>query len=366
VTTIRGGRLVEGEEVTVSIVEGRITTGAEDTIFDADGLFVAPGLIDIQINGGFGHDFTQDPTTIWDVGRRLPELGVTSFVPTVVTSPPDVTDLALDVVANRRPDDYRGADVLGLHFEGPWIAPEMHGAHNPAHIAEPDPAIASGWAESGVVRIVTLAPERPGASQVARILDKAGVSVSVGHTAADYATARAAHDNGARLATHLFNQMTPLGHREPGAVGAALLAAEHCLIIVDGLHISDPTLEIAWRILGDRRTILVTDAMAALGLGPGTYPLGDGPITVGDNGPRTGDGRLAGSVVTLPQAIANLARTTSATVAQAVRCATLNPANALRLTDRGDLRIGHRGDVVILDDELEVVATFVAGDRVLG
>jgi N-acetylglucosamine-6-phosphate deacetylase len=137
-------------------------------------------------------------------------------------------------------------------------------------------------------------------------------------------------------------------------------------LIVDGLHISDPSLEIAWRVLGDRRAILVTDAMAALGLGPGVYPLGDGPITVGDDGPRTSDGRLAGSVVTLPEAMANLARTTSATLPQAVRCATLNPANALRLGDRGDLRPGNRGDVVILDDDLEVVATFVAGDRLYG
>jgi len=366
VITIRGGHLVDGEEAVISIANGRITPDAQDNVFEAGGLIVAPGLIDIQINGGFGHDFTQDPAAIWEVGRRLPELGVTSFVPTVVTSPPDVTDLALDVVANRRPDEYRGAEVLGLHFEGPWIASEMHGAHNPAHISDPDPKTASRWAESGVVRIVTLAPELPGASLVTQILTEAGVSVSIGHTAADYATARGAFDEGASLATHLFNQMTPLGHREPGVVGAALLAAGHCLLIVDGLHISDPSLEIAWRVLGDRRAILVTDAMAALGLGPGVYPLGDGPITVGDDGPRTSDGRLAGSVVTLPEAMANLARTTSATLPQAVRCATLNPANALRLGDRGDLRPGNRGDVVILDDDLEVVATFVAGDRLYG
>jgi N-acetylglucosamine-6-phosphate deacetylase len=366
VTTIRGGRLVDGEEVTISIVDGQISDAADDDIFDADGLIVAPGLIDIQINGGFGHDFTQDPSTIWEVGRRLPELGITSFVPTVVTSPPDVTDLALDVVANRKPDDYRGADVLGLHFEGPWIAPVMHGAHNPDHITDPDPETASRWAESGLVRIVTLAPERPGASHVIQILTEGGVRVSVGHSAADYLTTQAAYHNGASLATHLFNQMTPLGHREPGVVGAALLTAGHCLLIVDGLHISEPSLEIAWRILGDRRTILVTDAMAALGLGPGVFPLGDGPITVGVDGPRTIDGRLAGSVVTLPEAIGNLAQATTASVSQALRCATANPAEALGLGDRGDLRPGSRGDVVILDDEFRVMATFVAGDRLRG
>lgn len=366
-TTIRGGHLITGDDVVVAMSDGLITDGTGDgTDLNAGGLIVSPGLIDIQINGGFGHDFTQDPTTIWEVGRRLPELGVTSFVPTIVTSPTTVTDLALDVVANRRPADYQGADVLGLHFEGPWISPEMHGAHNEAHIVDPDPEVAAAWAKSGLVRIVTLAPERPRAGEVIEILTRAGVVVSVGHTAADFATASTAYETGATLATHLFNQMTPLGHREPGVVGAALLSAPHCLLIVDGLHIADPSLEIAWRVLGESRLILVTDAMAALGLGPGVYPLGDGPITVGDDGPRTSDGRLAGSVVTLPEAIANLAMSTSAIRPQAIRCATANPAEALGLYDRGGIFPGARGDVVILDEDLEVIATFVAGDRVFG
>lgn len=365
-TTIKG-RTITGEDIVVSMSQGLITDGGEGSEFDVSDLTVAPGLIDIQINGGFGHDFTQDPTTIWEVGRRLPELGVTSFVPTVVTSPTEVTDLAMDVVANRRPSDYRGAEVLGLHFEGPWIAPEMHGAHNETHITDPDPEMAVRWAaQSGLVRMVTLAPERTGAREVIEMLTRAGVVVSVGHTNADYETASAGFDAGATLATHLFNQMTPLGHREPGTVGAALLSARHCLLIVDGLHLAVASLEIAWRVLGEDRTILVTDAMAALGLGPGVYPLGDGPITVGEDGPRTSDGRLAGSVVTLPQAIGNLARSTSATRQQALLCATVNPARALGLDDRGHLGTGARGDVVILDDDLGVVTTFVGGERLFG
>lgn len=366
-TIIRGGKTITGDNVVIAMSDGSITAEPErGRDFDASGLIVAPGLIDIQINGGFGLDFTQDPTTIWEVGRRLPELGVTSFVPTVVTSPDDVTDLALDVVANRKPVDYRGAAVLGLHFEGPWIAPEMHGAHNESHITDPDPVIASKWVESGLVRIVTMAPERKGAREVIEMLTRAGVVVSIGHTDADHATARAGFEAGATLATHLFNQMSPLGHREPGTVGAALLEAGHCLLIVDGLHIADASLEIAWRLLGESRVVLVTDAMAALGLGHGVYPLGDGPITVGDTGPRTSDGRLAGSVVTLPEAIVNLANATSADLAQALRCATANPADALGLHDRGLLDPGFRGDVVVLDEHMGVVATFVGGELVYG
>lgn len=341
-------------------------TSSDDHTIDADGLIVAPGLIDIQINGGFGHDFTQDPTTIWEVGERLPQLGVTAFVPTVVTSPSRTTDLALDVVANRRPPGYRGAHVLGLHFEGPWISPEMRGAHNADHITGPDPDVAAAWAGSGSVRIVTVAPERQGATRVIDLLTEQGVHVSLGHTNADFETATKAFERGATLSTHLFNQMTPFNHREPGVVGAALLHAGHCLVIVDGLHIAPGALEVAWRVLGPDRVILVTDAMAALGLGHGTYVLGDGPVTVGDDGPRTADGRLAGSVVTLAGAIRNLAGSTTATIGEAIRCATANPAAALGLGDRGTLRPGARPDFALLDEDLGVVATFIDGERVHG
>jgi N-acetylglucosamine-6-phosphate deacetylase len=208
VTHIRGGLLATGDRLRpgdLHISDGLIVEeGGGGGEVEADGLKVAPGLIDIQINGGSGQT-TQDPTTIWEVGGRLPALGVTSFVPTVVTSPGHVSDLALDVVANRRPDRYRGADVIGLHFEGPWISPSMYGAHNPAHIVDPDPDVATRWANSGLVRIVTLAPERPGADRVAKILSDAGVVVSLGHTEADFDTARGAWPD-CLLVTHLFSK----------------------------------------------------------------------------------------------------------------------------------------------------------------
>lgn len=360
--TIRNGRLPDGATTDIHIAEGMIIDQPTDEVaIDAAGLFVSPGLIDIQINGGFGHDFTQDPTTIWRVGERLPELGVTAFVPTVVTSPDSVTDMAIEVVASHRPAGYTGAEVLGLHFEGPWIAPEMHGAHNPAHIADPDMDVARRWVHSGVVRIVTLAPERPRAKDVGEFLASNGVVVSIGHTNADHAIAADALSTYASLATHLFNQMTPLGHREPGVVGAVLASPHPAILIVDGLHISGTSLDLAWRILGPERTVLVTDAMAALGLGPGTYPLGDGPITVGDDGPRTSDGRLAGSVVSLPEAVSNFASTTGASLDQAFAAATTVPAAILGLRDRGRLDPGTRADITLLHDDMSVSRTLVGG-----
>lgn len=363
--TIRNGRVPTGGNTNIHFADGLIVAEpVDDDVIDADGLTVSPGMIDIQINGGFGYDFTQDPTTIWRVGERLPELGVTAFVPTVVTSPDSVTDLAIEVVQSRRPEAYAGAEVLGLHFEGPWIAPEMHGAHNPTHIVDPDLDVAARWVDSGVVRIVTLAPERPGATEVGTFLASSGVVVSIGHSNAPFATAADALSTYASLATHLFNQMTPLGHREPGVVGAVLASSHPAILIVDGLHISETTLDLAWRILGPDRTVLVTDAMAALGLGPGTYPLGDGPITVGDDGPRTTDGRLAGSVVTLPEAVSNLVRATGATLDQGLSGVTSVPAAILELDDRGDLAVGARADITLLDDGLNVAHTLIGGRTV--
>lgn len=362
--TVRNGRLLGAGTADLHFSGERIVAEpADDEVIDAQEMIVAPGFIDIQINGGFGHDFTQDPTTIWAVGQRLPELGVTSFVPTVVTSPLEVYDLALDVVQNRKPPGYSGADVVGLHFEGPWISPAMHGAHNAGHIVDPSPETARRWAESGNVSIVTLAPERDRAADVGDILASNGIVVSVGHTAADYGTASSAFGSYATLTTHLFNQMTPMSHREPGVVGAALLSNKPCILIVDGLHISEPIVEMAWRLLGEERFVLVTDAMAALGLGHGTYPLGDGPITVGDDGPRTADGRLAGSVVTLPEAVANFHRATSASVSQSLLGATANPARVLGLDDRGTLEVGNRADLVVFDEHLRVSFTLVGGQR---
>jgi N-acetylglucosamine-6-phosphate deacetylase len=208
---------------------------------------------------------------------------------------------------------------------------------------------------------VTLAPERPGAFKVAQILSAAGVVVSLGHSNASYEVAKEMLSTTASLGTHLFNQMSPFTHREPGVVGALLLSNRPAIMIVDGLHIAEGALQLAWRILGPQRTILVTDAMAALGLGPGTYPLGDGPVTVGADGPRTVDGRLAGSIVTLPEAVTNLSTATGATIAESLLGATANPARVLALTDRGHLRTGGRGDVVVLDKDLKPVKTLVGG-----
>ncbi|HLF42207.1 MAG TPA: N-acetylglucosamine-6-phosphate deacetylase [Acidimicrobiia bacterium] len=364
--TLRGGKALTPDglvQTDVTATEGRLVLGAVDgsRIIDVTGSTIIPGLIDIQTNGGCGHDFTSDPESIWEVGRRLPETGVTSFVPTIVSGPFEVTDRAIEVLKAGPPPGYVGADVLGAHIEGPWISAEWRGAHNADYLRLPDAAQAGHWAESGVVRMVTIAPELEGAEETAAKLDAAGVVVAAGHTGAGYDMAIAALQGPWSAVTHLFNQMSQFRHRDPGMVGAALTSTRPCGLIVDGLHSHPGALRLAWQLLGPDRLILVTDSMQATGLGPGTYLLGDQEVTVGDDGPRTGQGKLAGSTLTMERAVANLTAWTDASFAQAVRCATLTPATLLSVTDRGVIRTGRRADVTVLDHDLNVVITIVSG-----
>ncbi len=365
-TALTGAGVLTAE----GLVETDLTAGTNglalgvaehETPLDLTGMTVIPGLIDLQINGAFGHDFTLEPESIWEVGARLPESGVTSFLPTIVTSPYEVADRVIEVLRAGPPTGYLGADVLGLHIEGPWISPDWHGAHDPSLLRPPDPDRAASWAASGVVRMVTIAPELKGASEAASVLAKAGVVVSAGHTGADYETAREALSRDLASVTHLFNQMTPFHHREPGMVGAALESERQCGLIADGVHSHPGAIRLAWKALGGARLTLVTDAMAAMGLGPGSYLLGGRSTTVDESGPRTAEGRLAGSVLTMLQAVANLSNWAEVSFFEALPSATSTPAALLGLGDRGRIETGRRADVTVLDQEHKVALTLVDG-----
>jgi N-acetylglucosamine-6-phosphate deacetylase len=286
--------------------------------------------LDLQVNGGWGHDFTADPASIWEVGRHLVATGVGAFLPTIVSAPYEVSDRAIDVLQSGPPDGYAGADPIGLHIEGPWISPDWKGAHNPDHLRLPDPGVARHWADSGTVRMVTLAPELDGAVEVAGILAGSGVVVSAGHSGADYETAASALAGAWSAVTHLFNQMSPFHHRSPGLVGAALLSDRPCGVIVDGIHADPAAVRLAWDHLGPDRFVLITDGMQATGLGEGIYILGDREVFVGAEGPRIGRAILAGSTLTMDVAVSNLQEWTSATLLEATACASENPARLLR------------------------------------
>lgn len=320
-----------------------------------------PGLIDLQINGAFGHDFTANPDTIWEVAAHLPRYGVTAFLPTIITSPPEVVAEAQAMVT-AVPAGTQGARPLGLHIEGPFLNPARRGAHNPEYLRKPDPTLIAAWTIERGVRLVTLAPELPGALEIVHTLRERGIAVSAGHTTASFDEAQAGVKAGLSYATHLFNAMPPLDHREPGMVGAALSHPSITTgLIVDGIHVHPAMVALAYRSKGAARFSLVTDAMAALGMPPGRYVLGDFEVMVDETSARLADGRLAGSILSLDQAVRNLMAFTGCSLTEALATATTTPARLLNLSDRGRLAPGCRADLVVLDADTQVRQTLIDG-----
>ncbi|MGC8781163.1 MAG: N-acetylglucosamine-6-phosphate deacetylase, partial [Anaerolineae bacterium] len=297
-----GAVLVERDRIAWvgAAAEAAIPRGAER--IEAAGLILAPGFIDLQVNGAFGDDFTADPTAIWRVAERLPRYGVTGFLPTIITSPLERIAQAQRTLLAGRPAGFLGAEPLGLHIEGPFLNPHKKGAHNPAYLRPPDPGLVADWAPATGIRLVTLAPELPGGLEVIRRLAGQGVIVSAGHSLATYAQAEEAFAAGLRYGTHLFNAMPPLLHREPGLAGALLAAPDAVVgLIADGIHVHRGLIRVIWAAKGRTGLNLVSDAMAALGMAPGRYRLNDLEVLVSEKDARLADGTLAGSVLSLDQ-----------------------------------------------------------------
>ena len=306
-----------------------------------------PGFIELQVNGVGDADFTADPPSIPRAAAALPRHGVTSFLPTVVTSPRGTVEGALAALTR----SVDGATPLGLHVEGPFISPHRLGAHDPALRRDPDLGEIRDWLAGGA-RMITLAPELPGGLQAIEMIAGAGKVAAIGHTDADAAMTNRAITAGARYATHLFNAMPPLDHRAPGPV-AALLADERVTVglIADGVHVDPLVLELVARVAAGRVS-LVTDAVAT--------GLGGRPLTHGPDGARLPDGTLAGGTAGLDHVVRTFAAIAGREAA--VAAVTEAPASLLGLDDgRGKLRVGGRADIVLLTADLEVAATIVGG-----
>jgi N-acetylglucosamine-6-phosphate deacetylase len=351
---VRGGRIAR-----VGPARGQVDMATIDA--GGGGLLVAPGLIDLQINGGFGRDFTSDPSSIWDVGARLPRHGVTAFLPTIVSAPAAAVGRALKVLASGPPAGYVGAQPLGIHCEGPMLARQRRGVHNARHLRPPSMAVIEGWSRSAGVRLVTLAPELPGASRVITALARRGVVVSAGHSDATFEQARAAFTSGVTAGTHLFNAMSGFDHREPGLAGALLSDGPTVGLIADGVHVHPAAVALAWHLKGLRGVALVTDAVASMGARTGRRRLGGTSITMQAGAPRTASGVLAGSVLTLDAAVRNVVAFTGCDPGEALAAASATPAALLGEPRRGRIEAGAGADLMLLDDRLGVVATIVAG-----
>ncbi len=358
----------------VGIEDGRIVTIGQGSPTDLPTLtlprgVLAPGFVDMQLNGAYGHDLATADLSGWhEVTTRLPETGVTSFVPTIITAPMD--DLVASIARYRRlrpeVDAAGGARTLGLHCEGPFLAVGRHGAHDERLLNDPTPERVGALLDAGAGDLiyVTLAPEREGALAATRRFVAAGVGVAVGHSDARDDEVRAAADAGARLVTHLYNAQRPLHHRDPGVVGAALADPRlTCGLIADLHHVAPTAMRVAFAAAAGR-IALVTDAIAALGMPAGTYDLGGRTTTVQESAPPVrDDGTLAGSVLRLDQAVANTV-TSGVDAAVALTAATRVPADAMGRPDLGRLTPGGTADLVWLDEDWRAVATWVAGHLV--
>jgi len=324
---------------------------------------LAPGFIDLQINGAAGCDFLQPTET--DIAAAydyLARTGTVAYCPTLISAPLDRLRAALAFFAGHA--RWSGAPrVLGVHLEGPFLARARAGAHRPAHLRPPSIEWIGRLLDEfqGLIRVVTLAPEMDGALEVIDHLVARGVLVAVGHTEATYEQAMAAFKHGARLATHLFNAMRPYHHREPGVVGAALDHPEvACSLIADLVHVHPAVLRQVAAVKTARQTVLVTDALAAAGVRVGSATLGDQTVTVADGAPRLSDGTLAGSLLSMDRALRNMAGV-GIPPADALHMATTTPARLLGIEDAG-LAPGGRADLVVLDRALRVVCTIVSGE----
>jgi N-acetylglucosamine-6-phosphate deacetylase len=352
------GVLVPGD---VDVVEGRI---AAVGLGSPNGRGIAvPGFVDLQVNGFGGVDFlTADTEGYRQAGEALLETGVTAYLPTFITSPEAELLAALREV----PAGTDGPRIVGAHLEGPFLAALRLGIHPAAARRNPDPELLERLLDAGPVRLVTLAPELPGAEALVEKLLRREMAVSCGHSDATAEEANAAFDLGVRSVTHLFNAMRPFHHRDPGIVGAALARPDVIVqLILDWVHVAPVTAAMVWQA-AQGRLALVTDAVSGAGLDEGMYRLGDLDVEIRDGVARGTSGALAGSTLTMIEAVRNL-RSLGVPFEDAVGAATEVPARVLRLPAAGRLAVGLPADVVVLSDELEVERVLVEGRaRVVG
>uniref|UniRef100_A0A8C0YE17 N-acetylglucosamine-6-phosphate deacetylase n=2 Tax=Cyprinus carpio TaxID=7962 RepID=A0A8C0YE17_CYPCA len=352
--------------------------GFADHKVDCGNKIIAPGFIDVQINGGYGIDFSQASGDIRrgvaQVAKKILEHGVTSFCPTLVTSPPDIYH---KVIPELRVQDGgpEGAGILGIHLEGPFISEQKRGAHPPKFLrtfkAGGVADLMETYGHLDNVALVTLAPELANSAAAIRELSGRGIVVSLGHSMADLSQAEEAVQNGAIFITHLFNAMLPFHHRDPGIVG--LLTSDRIPpgrmvyygMIADGIHTHPAALRIAHRA-HPAGLVLVTDAVTAMGLPPGQHSLGQQQIDIqGLHAYVAGTTTLSGSIATMDMCVRHFREVSGCTVEAALEAASLHPAQLLGVSNRkGTLEFGTDADFIVLDDTLTVRETYIAGQQV--
>ncbi len=362
-------RIVEGFALLYSdVIEGVVPQSSvpvDAEIIDANGGYVSPGLIDMHIHGYLGKDVCDGKEeSIRTISRGLLQNGVTGYLPTTMTEDMSVIENALSVCRGLKEESkaWQGAEILGVHAEGPFISESKKGAQDAKYIKKPDAEFVKKYAD--IIKTITLAPEEDenDFAAIREIRRDTDVVVSMGHTSANYETAVAAVAAGVGHTTHLFNAMTALTHRGPGVVGAALNTDVSCELIVDMVHVDKNLYNLLWKQKG-RRLCFITDCLPAGGLPVGEYTLGGQKIFYDGTICRLSDGTIAGSVLHLNHGVWNVYKNSDIPLYECVNCASLNPATTLGIEKhKGSLETGKDADIVITDLNFEVVKTIIRGE----
>jgi N-acetylglucosamine-6-phosphate deacetylase len=362
-TLVDHSLIIDGGKIQEIAPRSSFHLSANETM-DVSGLFVVPGFIDIHVHGAMGFD-TMDATAeaLQAMSEYFARHGVTAFLPTTVTDSIEDTLAALQNVANTPPSP-TGARSLGIHLEGPCLNHEFRGAQPPQHLRVADSTEYNAWLESDQVRLITVAPEVDGVLDLIHAGKQAGIEFAVGHTSATYEQVLAAVERGLRQATHTFNGMPGLNHRAPGALGAVLSDDRiWAQIIVDGIHVHPAIVKLLITAKGIERTVVITDAIRATGMSDGDYALGDQMVHVKGGIARTDAGGLAGSTLTMDQALRNVMEFADLSLAEALPMLTRVPAASIVIEDhKGSLAPGFDADIVVLDASYQVRMTIVGGN----
>lgn len=373
-TYITGAKIVLPSQVlengTLEIDHGKIIaayssaqrplTGGQ--VIQADGLWLTPGLIDIHVHGANRADVMDaSPESLHTMAKFFASHGVTSFLPTTMSDTPERILAALKNISST-PQPQDGSAHLGAHIEGPFLSAKYRGAQPEKTLRNPNRDEFDAWLSTGSIRLVTIAPELPGAQEMIAYGVSKGVEFSAGHSAASYDELLRAADLGLRQGTHTFNGMSGLHHRQPGIVGAILSDDRiYAQMIADGEHLHPAVVKLIIRAKGIQRTILITDAMEATGCPDGAYTLGGEPVNVVNHIARTPIGGLAGSTLTLDQAVKNVMRFADLSFPEAVSMATSVPAEAMHLNQKGFILPGYDADLTLFDAALQVKLTMLGG-----
>ncbi|KAK8790927.1 hypothetical protein WA158_005558 [Blastocystis sp. Blastoise] len=346
-----------------------------DEVIDGNNCLVCPGFIDIQINGAYGYDFSDPSITkeeIDSVTKRLANNGCVAICPTIITSSPEVYKKILPLYTPRKGGVEKGAATLGVHCEGPFIAPQRRGAHPLDCVKSPvegGKSVMDMYGSLENIKIVTIAAENPGAPEAIKFMVEHGLTVSEGHTVATIEQAEVGIHSGATLLTHLFNAMNPFHHRDPGVIGLLGMDEEKCphySIISDGIHSHPYAVRFAHKA-HPTGAILITDAMAAMGLPAGHYKLGKQNVVIENNKAvlEENENTLAGSIVSIDTCVRNFTKFTGCSQIEAIEAATLRPAQIIHIDNKkGSLNPGMDADFLFLDDNLNVMTTFIGGEKV--